>query len=316
MMSTDSVLCLVGPTAVGKTSLAIELAQRSPIEVISVDSAMVYRGMDIGTAKPTKEERCGVVHHLIDVCEPTQAYSVGQFVADATRCIQEVRSRGKTPVLVGGTMMYVHALQHGLATLPQTSDEVRAYWAQFREERGVDALWQALCRIDPDYAAGVKPQDKQRIERALAVYTQSNKTMSQWLAEDQARLKAENKVFKLHVMAMRLERPLLLARIEARVASMFAQGFMEEARLLYQSVHRLSAPASRLIGYKQAFKHFDTGVSSEDELQQAIIIATRQLAKRQMTWLRSWSGGLCWIEASQEKKMQADQLGRAMAYTL
>jgi tRNA dimethylallyltransferase len=310
MTDKKEVLCLLGPTAIGKSALALTLAQDYPIEIISVDSAMVYRGLDIGTAKPSIAERQMVAHHLIDIREPWQPYSVGLFVEDALRCIREVFNRGKVPLLVGGTMMYLHALRSGLAQLPATSAQARTYWSQRRQKEGLAVLWHILCTVDPEYAATIKAKDGQRIERALAVYTQSDKPMSQWLDEDRQRRLARANEYHFKGVALHCERAVLLVRIESRVRSMVAQGLLQEAAWLLQ-MKEVPMIASRLIGYQQALAYLSGSLPDEHAMIEAIVIATRQLAKRQMTWLRAWKG-LTWVNAQRFPEEVARVVGQCL----
>ena len=276
-------VCLAGPTAAGKSAAAMALAAELPLEIISVDSAQVYRGMDIGTAKPSADERAAVPHHLIDILEPTQAYSAARFVADAHRLIADIRSRGRLPLLVGGTMLYFKALAEGLSAMPAANAEVRAVLDAQAALRGWPALHADLARIDPHTAARLAPADAQRIQRALEVWRLSGRTMSDWHAQE-APVKA---AAALPMVSLEpIDRGWLHARIAVRFDAMLAAGLLAETRAL-RARGDLSAllPALRCVGYRQAWAALESG--SERGLRDAGIAATRQLAKRQLTWLRS-----------------------------
>ena len=276
-------VCLAGPTAAGKSAAAMALAAELPLEIVSVDSAQVYRGMDIGTAKPSADERAAVPHHLIDILEPTQAYSAARFVADAHRLIADIRSRGRLPLLVGGTMLYFKALAEGLSAMPAANAEVRAVLDAQAALRGWPALHADLARIDPHTAARLAPADAQRIQRALEVWRLSGRTMSDWHAQE-APVKA---AAALPMVSLEpIDRGWLHARIAVRFDAMLAAGLLAETRAL-RARGDLSAllPALRCVGYRQAWAALESG--SERGLRDAGIAATRQLAKRQLTWLRS-----------------------------
>jgi tRNA dimethylallyltransferase len=282
-----ALLCLAGPTAAGKSAAAMAiahaLAPARPVEIISVDSALVYRGMDIGTAKPTAAERAAVPHHLIDIIDPAQAYSAARFVGDAQALIAAVQARGHVPLLVGGTMLYFKALFDGLDAMPAADRAVRADLAAQCERDGLHALYRELQRVDPLTAARLKPGDRQRIQRALEVFRVSGQAMS-----------------SLHGLAARKpERPLpplislepndrawLHARIEARFMAMLQAGLVDEVRALGErgDLHA-DLPSMRCVGYRQAWAALVEG--DLDALPERGIAATRQLAKRQLTWLRS-----------------------------
>ena len=286
MMATQSptALFILGPTASGKTALTLALAQQQPIEIISVDSALVYRGMDIGTAKPSRAEQAICPHHLIDIIEPTEAYSAAQFAADAQRLIHEIHARGRLPVLVGGTMLYVKALLEPLTELPESDAQIRAQIDAQAADLGWPAMHAQLAQIDPITAARIEPNDAQRINRALEIFRISGKPMTQWLAEDTT---THELSFKPILTALIPEpRAVLHERINQRFVTMLNEGFLDEMRTLRArgDLH-LGLPSMRCVGYRQAWEHLD-GAYGYDELIEKGQAATRQLAKRQMTWIR------------------------------
>ena len=278
-------LCLAGPTAAGKTAVALDLARhlagRRPVEIISVDSALVYRGMDIGTAKPTAAERAEVPHHLIDILEPTEAYSAAQFVADATRLAAEIRARGHLPLLVGGTMLYFKALREGLDTMPAADPALRQALDERAAREGWPALHAELARVDPATAARLPPTDAQRIQRALEVHALSGRPLSSW---QQGPRTADVAAWPL-VALEPASRGWLHARIAERFAAMLQAGLVDEVRQLRArgDLHP-GLPSMRCVGYRQVWEALDTG--RLDDLAERGIAATRQLAKRQLTWLR------------------------------
>lgn len=279
-----SAIFLMGPTASGKTRLAIELAQRLPIELISVDSALVYRGMDIGTAKPSPEELARAPHFLIDIIEPTSCYSAAQFCNTARQLMVEIGERGKVPLLVGGTMLYFSALQHGLSHLPKADPAVRAAILARAQQLGWPALHTELAAVDEVTAARIKPYDAQRIERALEIFHLTGRPMSAWLAA-QARAGLSYRLLKLALLPS--NRVELHRRIAARFDAMLANGLLEEVAQLRSAYPQLNPalPSMRCVGYRQVWQHLD-GKFDLATLRNKGIIATRQLAKRQMTWLR------------------------------
>ena len=286
MMATQSptALFILGPTASGKTALTLALAQQQPIEIISVDSALVYRGMDIGTAKPSRAEQAICPHHLIDIIEPTEAYSAAQFAADAQRLIHEIHARGRLPVLVGGTMLYVKALLEPLTELPESDAQIRAQIDAQAADLGWPAMHAQLAQIDPITAARIEPNDAQRINRALEIFHISGKPMAEWLAEDTT---THELSFKPILTALIPEpRAILHERINQRFVTMLNEGFLDEMRTLRArgDLH-LGLPSMRCVGYRQAWEHLD-GAYGYDELIEKGQAATRQLAKRQMTWIR------------------------------
>ena len=282
-----TALFILGPTASGKTALALALAQQRPIEIISVDSALVYRGMDIGTAKPSRAEQAICPHHLIDLIEPTEAYSAAQFAADAQHLIHEIHARGRLPVLVGGTMLYVKALLEPLTELPESNTQIRAQIDAQAADLGWPAMHAQLSQIDPITAARIEPNDAQRINRALEIFRISGKPMAEWLAEDTT---THELSFKPILTALIPEpRAILHERINQRFVTMLNEGFLDEMRTLRArgDLH-LGLPSMRCVGYRQAWEHLD-GAYGYDELIEKGQAATRQLAKRQMTWIRGMS---------------------------
>ena len=285
MTSTNPpILFILGPTASGKTALALALAQSRPIEIISVDSALVYRGMDIGTAKPTLAERALCPHHLIDIIEPTEAYSAAQFAADATRLIHEIHTRGNLPVLVGGTMLYVKALLEPLTELPESNPAIRAEIDAQAKQHGWAHLHAQLAQFDPITAQRLKPTDAQRINRAIEIYRISGKPMSQWWAEDE---RTHTLPFNPILTALIPEpRSLLHERINQRFLKMMEQGFLDEVRhLRARGDLTVDMPSMRCVGYRQAWEFLDGTVDYDTFIDKGQA-ATRQLAKRQMTWIR------------------------------
>ncbi|AKC87429.1 tRNA (adenosine(37)-N6)-dimethylallyltransferase MiaA [Pseudoxanthomonas suwonensis] len=281
-------IAVMGPTASGKTAFAIELAQRHGGEIVSVDSALVYRGLDIGAAKPDAAERAGVPHHLLDVREPWQPYSAAEFAADARAAIDGIVARGRLPVLAGGTGLYFQALLRGLAPMPQADPALRAAIAAEAQDRGWAALHAELAGVDPAAAARIRPGDAQRIQRALEVYRLSGRPISAW-QRDPSPPRLPLRVLRL-VLAP-AERALLHARIARRFDAMLEAGFLDEVRRLralpplHDHPRPPDLPALRAVGYRQAWEHLD-GATSAAEFRDRGIFATRQLAKRQLTWLR------------------------------
>jgi len=278
-------LCLAGPTAAGKTAAALAIAQALPVEIVSVDSALVYRGMDIGTAKPSAAERAAVPHHLIDILDPAEVYSAARFVADAKVSIDAIRARGRLPLLVGGTMLYFKALFDGLDTLPAADAAVRAALDAEAAERGWPALHAELARLDPPSAARLAPNDAQRIQRALEVRRLTGRPLSSFHGR-QARAATPPPLLALEPA----ERGWLHARIGARFAQMLADGLLDEVRRLRArgDLH-LGLPSMRCVGYRQAWEALDEGELDAAALARLAArgsAATRQLAKRQLTWLR------------------------------
>ncbi|WP_430422158.1 tRNA (adenosine(37)-N6)-dimethylallyltransferase MiaA [Methylibium petroleiphilum] len=280
-------LCLAGPTAAGKTAAALALAQVLPVEVISVDSALVYRGMDIGTAKPSAAERAAVPHHLIDLIEPSAAYSAAQFVADARRAMDEIRARGRLPLLVGGTMLYFKALFDGIDALPPADPAIRAALDAEARERGWPALHAELATVDPATAARLAPNDAQRVQRALEVWRATGQPLSSFHSGRFDGAPAAPPRTAL-ISLEPADRGWLHARIEERFAAMLQAGLVDEVRRLRArgDLHA-ELPAMRCVGYRQAWAALDAGDPPDlKALQEQGTAATRQLAKRQLTWLR------------------------------
>jgi tRNA dimethylallyltransferase len=275
-------LVLLGPTGSGKSALALELARRHPVEIISVDSAQVYRGLDIGTAKPNAAERAAVVHHLLDLRDPSQPYSAADFVRDAMAAIADIRARGRFPLLVGGTMLYAKALREGLSNLPSADESVRAELAAEARMLGWPAMHARLATLDPATAARLKPNDSQRIQRALEIVTVTGMPMSSLLA------RGEPPTLSTEVVAlMPLDRAALHRRIEERFDAMLEAGILTEVeQLRARGDLTPELPSIRSVGYRQAWAYLEGGVSHA-AFRAAAIAATRQLAKRQFTWLRS-----------------------------
>lgn len=283
-MDFPKAFAVLGPTAGGKTGLALRLAQRFPLEIISLDSALVYRGMDIGTAKPTAEELASVPHHLIDIISPLQSYSAAEFAADCLRLCGEISARRRMPLIVGGTMMYFHALVNGLNDLPQADAGVRAQLQAQKAEQGIEGLYRRLCEVDAATAARLKPGDSQRIERALEVFLLTGRPLSDHLAVQTA----YRVPLRLHTLVLFPQRrELLHEAIARRFRLMLEQGFIEEVGRLKAEYPSLTAEhnSMRCVGYRQAWDYLD-GACAYDAFVDAGIAATRQLAKRQLTWLR------------------------------
>jgi tRNA dimethylallyltransferase len=275
---------LLGPTASGKSRLAMALAERLPLEIVSMDSAQVYRGMDIGTAKPGAGERSRVPHHLVDVLDPDRSYSTGRWRADAIAAVREILARGKTPLIVGGTMLYYRTLVGGLDALPQADPAVRASIDAEAAERGWPALHAELERVDPKSARRIGAGDTQRIQRALEVWRLTGKPLSALQGATPGALPFSLKAFAL----VPAEREPLHARIASRFDAMLKAGLVEELRQLRGRYHlTLGMPSMRAVGYRQVWQYLE-GELDEREMREQAIAATRQLAKRQLTWLRSF----------------------------
>jgi tRNA dimethylallyltransferase len=281
----------MGPTACGKSSLAMDMARRLPFEIVSVDSALIYKGMDIGTAKPTQIERAEIPHHLIDICDPNTPYSVADFCSDAKRAIDDIIARDKIPLLVGGTMMYFNALKNGLSCLPASSPIIRLALEQQLHSEGLLVLYQKLLTVDPIIAKKLHEHDTQRILRALEVYELTGMPLSEW--QKNADKKALNYDMRSFAV-MPAERETLHQNIQARFDLMMAQGFMEEAQQLFNRGDLSEdLPSMRCVGYRQAW-HYLSGEGDLSLMREGVLAATRQLAKRQITWLRKWSD-LSWF---------------------
>jgi tRNA dimethylallyltransferase len=280
-LPSPACLCITGPTACGKTDLALQLAERIPLEIVSMDSALVYRGLDIGTAKPPVSLRTRVPHHLIDILEPTEAYSAGRFARDAADLITAIHARGRLPLLVGGTLLYLRALRDGLATLPRADSSLRDRIDREAAQHGWSALHERLRLVDPDAAARIRPGDRQRIQRALEVHELTGRPISE--------LQRGQRAGGPNVVSIALvpeNRADLVQRIERRFDAMVDAGFREEVeRLRARGDLAPSMPAMRAVGYRQIWAHLD-GEYGWDEARSKAIIATRQYAKRQLTWLK------------------------------
>lgn len=297
---------LMGPTASGKTDLALQLADTLPCEIISVDSALIYRGMDIGSAKPDAQTLQAYPHHLVDILDPAQSYSAAQFHDDALRLMADISARGRIPLLVGGTMLYYKALLEGLAVMPPADAEVRAALEQQAIEQGWAALHAELQRVDPVSAARIHPNDPQRLLRALEVWRVSGQTMTVLRAQQSREKQASNgQYLPYNVASLAIapqQRSVLHQRIAQRFQKMLEQGFIAEVEALRQrgDLH-VDLPSVRAVGYRQAWAYLD-GDYTYDEMLERGIIATRQLAKRQFTWLRSWEN-VTWLDSLSADKM-------------
>ncbi|WP_188323926.1 tRNA (adenosine(37)-N6)-dimethylallyltransferase MiaA [Achromobacter xylosoxidans] len=280
------VICLAGPTAAGKSASTLALAERWPLEIVNVDSATIYRGMDIGTAKPSPAEQAQVPQHLLDIRDPAQSYSAAEFRADALRLIDEIRARGRIPLLAGGTMMYYKALRDGLDDLPQADPALRAELEARAARDGWPALHAELARLDPVTAARLAPNDSQRIQRALEICQLSGQPMSALLGRQRAAAGDDDNRY-LTISLEPSERAALHARIEQRFDAMLASGLLEEVHGLHARADlHPGLPSVRCVGYRQMWAHLDGEISLEEAREQGIA-ATRQLAKRQITWLRA-----------------------------
>lgn len=280
----------MGPTASGKTDLAVRLVQELPCEIISVDSALVYRGMDIGTAKPDASVLAKAPHRLIDILDPVESYSAADFSRDALREMQAINVKGKVPLLVGGTMLYFRSLFRGLSNLPSADEVVRDRIEKQALEQGWPALHERLAMIDPDSAARIHPNDPQRIQRALEVYEITGENLSQHFAKQQSN---EFPFQVLHLALVPSDRKVLHERIEQRFHQMLELGFIAEVEgLCARNDLHLDLPSMRTVGYRQALKYL-MGDYTYNEMVDKAVIATRQLAKRQMTWLRSEQAAEC-----------------------
>ena len=286
---------LMGPTASGKTDLAIQLRQQLPVEVISVDSALIYRGMDIGTAKPSKAELAQAPHRLIDICDPAESYSAANFRTDALREMQEISAQGKIPLLVGGTMLYYKALLEGLSPLPSADEKVRSEIEAKAALIGWGGLHQELSKIDPISAQRINPNDSQRINRALEVFYLTGKTLTELTAQ-----KGEALPYDILQFAIAPEqREVLHLRIEQRFHKMIELGFQQEVEKLYRRADlNENLPSIRCVGYRQMWEYL-RGDYDHDEMVFRGICATRQLAKRQITWLRGWTSPIQWLDSLQ-----------------
>ena len=292
-MNKPKIITLMGPTASGKTAIAMNLYERYPIDIISVDSALIYRGMDIGTAKPTKEEQQKYPHQLIDICDPSESYSAANFRQDAITEIEKILKKGRIPLLVGGTMLYFKALIEGLSPLPAANSEIRQQIEEKADRLGWQAIHEELKKVDPVSANRIHPNDPQRLNRALEVYLISGKSLTELTQDSGEALPYEIMQFAI----MPEDRTILHQRIEKRFLQMLEQGFEQEVKTLMQrSDLHLNLPSIRCVGYRQMWQYLN-GDTSYDEMVFKSICATRQLAKRQITWLRGWKQSITWLNS-------------------
>jgi len=291
----DAVICLMGPTASGKTALAVDLVRHLPLEIISVDSAMVYRGMDIGTAKPLPEVLEAAPHHLIDICDPAEADSAGRFREDALTAIEAIRNNGRIPLLAGGAGLYFRSLEQGFSRLPATAPAVRTRLTRMLKELGPRALHAELSRVDPDTAGRLHPNDSQRIQRALEVYEITKIPLSVFI-EKGRRGALPDTVIKLALGPS--ERSVIRERIGQRFARMLDNGLVDEVRGFFrrEDMHE-GLSSMRTVGYRQVWSYL-AGRIGYAEMRERAVIATRQLAKRQITWLRT-EENTTWFDSSQ-----------------
>lgn len=295
------VLCLTGATATGKTRLAMRLADILPVDLISVDSATVYRGMDIGTGKPEPDTLASYPHRLIDIRDPASSYSVANFLTDAKKAIKEIQANGKLPLLVGGSMLYFNALRNGLSAMPTANKQIREAIYATAKTHGWEYLHQELQSLDPQSANRLKPKDSQRIMRALEVYQLTGKTLNQHWAQAPIHQGLNQPV--LHFATASPSREQLHERIAKRFHLMLRQGLIEEvAELKKRADLTAQTPTMRIVGYRQTWAYLNGEISIQ-ELQSKGIIATRQLAKRQQTWLRRWPD-LCWLADNDDQSIQ------------
>lgn len=301
MHKKPQAIFLMGPTASGKTDLAIALRQTLLVEVISVDSALIYKGMDIGTAKPSQVELALAPHRLIDILDPAESYSAMNFRADALKEMADITASGRIPLLVGGTMLYYKALIEGLSPLPSADPTIRAEIEQRAEQQGWAALHQELLKIDPVAGTRINPNDSQRINRALEVFYITGKTMTELTAEQGESLPYDVLQFAIAPQ----ERAVLHERIEQRFHKMIALGFEEEVKKLYaRSDLHIDLPSIRCVGYRQMWEYLQGDISLDEAIFKGIC-ATRQLAKRQITWLRSWQSELTWLDSLAPEQAKA-----------
>jgi len=297
--SLPQAIFLMGPTASGKTDLAIELTQRLPCEIISVDSALIYKGMDIGSAKPTAEELAQAPHRLIDIIDPATSYSAADFREDALKHMQDITAAGKIPLLVGGTMMYFKVLLEGLSPVPTSQPEIRQAIEAEAKVKGWEALHTELASYDPESAARLHPNDAQRVCRAIEVYRIAGKTLTELSQDKGQALPYDVKQFAIAPM----EKTVLHERIERRFNLMVNAGFEDEVRALYEREDlNLDLPSMRCVGYRQMWEHLDGKLDHKEMIFRGVV-ATRQLAKRQMTWLKSWNN-LTWLDSNADQNAE------------
>ncbi|MCL2658400.1 MAG: tRNA (adenosine(37)-N6)-dimethylallyltransferase MiaA [Betaproteobacteria bacterium] len=303
--TTVDAIALIGPTASGKTACALGLAERLPIEIISIDSALVFRGMDIGTAKPTRQEQAVCPHHLIDIIDPTESYSAAMFRADALRLIDEIRARGRIPLLVGGTMLYLKALRDGLSDLPEADPELRAEIDRTATRCGWPALHAELARLDPTAAARLEPGDAQRIQRALEIVRLTGRP----LAENYARRETDSPSPRIAIVGLEAsDRGVLHERIRQRFNAMLDNGLVDELCALRARFSlKPEMPSMRCVGYRQAWEYL-AGEYDFAMLRERGLYATRQLAKRQITWQRKFTAN--WPELKNLDCLQPDIVQR------
>ncbi|WP_200842681.1 tRNA (adenosine(37)-N6)-dimethylallyltransferase MiaA [Zhongshania aliphaticivorans] len=294
----------MGPTAAGKTDLALALSERLPCDLISVDSALVYRGLDIGSAKPDAQTLARYPHQLIDICDPAEPYSAAQFRRDALAAMAKSAAAGRIPLLVGGTMLYFKALMEGLAEMPAADAKTRAEISALAAEQGWPAVHAALAAVDPQSAERIHPNHSQRVSRALEVYRLSGVTMTEW----QARQSTQVLPYKVYQFAIAPpDRSILHARIEQRLRQMFAAGFIDEvAGLKARADLHADLPSIRAVGYRQVWEYLE-GEYDEAAAFERALIATRQLAKRQLTWLRGWED-LIWLNSGETTEFQLNKV--------
>lgn len=287
-MGRPPAILLMGPTGAGKTELAAELVARFPLDIVSVDAAMVFRGMDVGTAKPDAGLLARAPHRLIDLIDPSESYSAARFLADAGAAMKSIAAAGRTPLLVGGTMLYFRALQSGLARLPAADPELRRRIEARASAEGWPALHAELARLDPAAAVRIQPNDRQRVQRALEVIERTGRPMSEQQAEN---LRGATDGADLKLVLAPADRAALAERLERRFDDMLCRGLVEEVRRLRaRGDLRPDMPSMRLIGYRQLWRHLEDGTPLADAALKAVV-ATRQLARRQLTWLRAEPGG-------------------------
>ncbi len=307
--ASPTVICLMGPTAAGKTDLALHLAEHLPCELISVDSALVYRGMDIGTAKPDAATLARYPHHLVDILDPVEAYSAARFRVDAQALITDILDRGRIPLLVGGTMLYFKALAGGLAQMPSADPQVRQRIEAMAAAAGWEAVHGELAKVDPQAAQRIHPNDPQRIQRAYEVFLLTGVPLSEWHrrqalenAESSATGRPNMSYTTRYVAVAPRERHILHERIALRFQQMMEQGFLAEVEALHaRGDLDVSMPSIRAVGYRQAWDYLEGRLSLEEMVERGVI-ATRQLAKRQFTWLRGWHEEIEWFDSLDPKR--------------